>query len=76
MLSVLTLFFFFVTAAHAQLQPPLPKVGSCPSGFVDSRNSCIPLSTTTRRAIVKGVEECPPGWRQSGSNYCLEHRRL
>lgn len=63
-----------IVPAYAQLQP-LPKVGSCPSGFVDSGNYCTPLSTTTRRAIVKSSEYCPPWWRQSGSNYCLEHRR-
>jgi len=74
MLALLTVSSLVIAAAHARPQP-LPKVGSCPSGFVDAGDRCTPLSTTTRRAIVKGSEPCPQWWRQSGSNYCLEHRR-
>ena len=74
MLALLTVSGMFIAAAVAQPQS-LPKVGSCPSGYTDSDNRCTPLSTTTRRAIVKEGEHCPPWWRQSGSDYCLEHRR-
>jgi hypothetical protein len=74
MLALLTVGGLFITAAFAQPQS-LPKVDSCPSGFVPSGNYCTPLITTTRRAIVKEGEHCPLWWRPSGSNYCLEHRR-
>jgi len=74
MLALLTVSGIFIAAAVAQPQS-LPKVGSCPSGYTDSDNRCTPLSTTTRRAIVKEGEHCPPWWRESGSDYCLEHRR-
>ena len=74
MLALLTFGGMFVASAMAQ-QQSLPRVGSCPSGYIDSGNYCMPLSTTTRRAIVKESEHCPPWSRPSGSSYCLEHRR-
>ena len=57
-----------ISAAHAGPRA-VPKVGSCPSGYVDSVQYCTPLSTTTRFAEVKRAE-CLPGWTQSGA-YCL-----
>ena len=57
-----------ISAAHAGPQA-VPKVGSCPSGYVDSVQSCTPMSTTTQFAEVKKAE-CLPGWTQSGA-YCL-----
>jgi hypothetical protein len=60
----------YVVMAPAQVQP-VPRIGSCPSGFVTSGGYCMPMSGTTRPAIVKGGAQCPAGWTASGSNYCL-----
>jgi hypothetical protein len=51
------------------LQPqPLPREGSCPSGYSQSGNYCNP-SSSARYAVPK-VGSCPSGYSQSG-NYCL-----
>ena len=50
---------------------PLPKVGSCPSGYYSSGSYCVPSSSgNTRGAIEKAGSSCPMGFYSSG-NYCL-----
>jgi hypothetical protein len=57
----------------AQAQPlPLPKVGSCPSGYRDSGGYCAPMRRDAPQAVVKSGS-CPSGWMQSGA-YCVETR--
>jgi hypothetical protein len=52
------------------LQPqPMPKQGSCPSGYSQSGNYCSPSSSSARFAVPK-VGSCPSGYSQSG-DYCL-----
>lgn len=55
-LAVLTASSLFIAVAYGKPEP-LPKAGSCPSGFVDACDSGTPLNTTT----VKGSEHCPRG---------------
>jgi hypothetical protein len=56
------------TSALAQATP-VPRVGSCPSGYTESGGYCAPMSGTTRPAIVKSGQ-CPANWISSGA-YCL-----
>ena len=53
---------------------PVPKVGSCPSGYFQSGGFCAPINDKSKRAIPKGSSQCPSGWVQSGA-YCLEVSR-
>ncbi len=55
-------------AAHALQPQPLPKQGSCPSGYSQSGNYCTPGSSA--RYAVPKVGSCPSGYSQSGG-YCL-----
>ena len=57
-----------VTAALAQ-PTPVPKVGACPAGFVETGGFCTLMSGTTRTAIIK-AGQCPANWITSGA-YCL-----
>jgi len=59
---------FVATAAHALQPQPLPKRGSCPSGYSQSGNYCSPGSSA--RYAVPKVGSCPNGYSQSGG-YCL-----
>ena len=47
---------------------PLPKTGSCPSGYSTSGGYCAP-STNARFAVPK-IGSCPSGYSTSG-DYCL-----
>ena len=49
---------------------PVPKVGSCPSGYAESGGFCVPMSQTQRPANAKGRGQCPANWTSSGA-YCL-----
>jgi hypothetical protein len=67
---------FAITAALAALLPalvvaqvPLPKQGSCPSGYHTSGNYCTPSSSGARPALPK-IGSCPSGYHTSG-DYCL-----
>ena len=53
---------FAATAAMAQA--PVQKVGSCPSGYHQSSNYCIPSSSSAAPALPK-VGSCPSGYHQS-----------
>ena len=47
---------------------PLPKQGSCPSGYSQSGNYCNPGSNARYAVLKEG--SCPSGYSQSG-NFCL-----
>ena len=47
---------------------PLPKIGSCPSGYVTSGAYCTPGSGA--RFAVRKIGSCPSGYSTSGG-YCL-----
>ena len=70
MKTLLTLFSIFYAAASfgTPSAQPLPKQGSCPSGYSQSGDYCNPGSGA-RYAVLK-VGSCPSGYSQSG-NYCL-----
>jgi hypothetical protein len=72
----LMLAFNLPCDAAALTPAPLPKHGSCPSGYSQSGNYCNP-SSTARFAVLK-IGSCPSGYSQSG-DYCLassEHSKL
>ncbi len=48
---------------------PLPKSGSCPSGYHTSGGYCTPSSANARPAVPK-TGSCPSGYHTSG-DYCL-----
>jgi hypothetical protein len=74
MKSLLATLALITTTTLALAEPlPLPKVGSCPSGYRESGGYCAPMSDRAPAAIVK-TGSCPSGWMQSGS-YCIEMRR-
>ena len=58
------------TAVHAELPAPtpIPKDGSCPSGYSSQGNFCVPGSGA-RFAIAKHGS-CPSGYGSQG-NYCV-----
>ena len=58
------------TFAHAELPSPtpIPKDGSCPSGYSSQGNFCTP-SSGARFAIAK-QGSCPSGYGSQG-NYCV-----
>jgi hypothetical protein len=47
---------------------PLPKQGSCPSGYSQSGSYCNPGSNARYALLKQG--SCPSGYSQSG-DYCL-----
>ena len=49
---------------------PLPKVGSCPSGYSSEASWCVPMQNA-RVAVPKGKGQCPSTMMQSGA-YCIE----
>lgn len=61
---------FVSMSAYSQLPAPtpLPKVGSCPSGYSSQGNFCVP-GTSAQFAIAKDGS-CPSGYGSQGS-YCV-----
>jgi hypothetical protein len=60
---------FSLQALASTLQPsPLPKQGSCPSGYSSSGNFCSPMPNANFALPKQG--SCPSGYSSSG-NYCL-----
>ena len=47
---------------------PVPKNGSCPSGYYSDSTTCMPYGNA-KPAIVK-IRFCPSGWHADG-NYCV-----
>jgi hypothetical protein len=66
----LTSVALLVLITPAVAQQPVPKVGSCPSGYHQSGGYCAPMSANAPVAIVK-TGQCPSGWMQSGA-YCIQ----
>lgn len=67
-----TVFVLLASLTTAWAQPlPVPKVGSCPSGYSERGGFCAPMRRDAPAAIPKGSGHCPSGWMQSGS-YCIE----
>ena len=61
---------FLIGSAHADLPSPtpIPKDGSCPSGYGGQGNFCVP-SSGAKFAIAKSGS-CPSGYGSQGS-YCV-----
>ena len=70
--TLITVAMLALATSAASAQMPVPKVGSCPSGYVQSGGSCAPIRRDGPIATPK-VGQCPSGFRQSGS-YCVEIR--
>jgi hypothetical protein len=51
---------------------PIVKNGSCPFGYRQSGNYCIPYQSNSN-AVVEKFGSCPWGFHQSG-NYCLANK--
>jgi hypothetical protein len=70
-----TALVLLASLATAVAQPlPVPKVGSCPSGYSESGSFCAPMRRDAPAAGRKGQGQCPAGWMQSGA-YCVEMRK-
>lgn len=72
LLLSLPLWLGSASGALAQ-QPvrPLPRLGSCPIGYLSSGSYCVPSRTgQTRGALEKVGGSCPIGFYSSG-NYCV-----
>lgn len=56
---------------HAQSAPPphpIPRDGTCPSGYYASDKYCV-AATDSAKAVIPRTGSCPSGWYASGS-YC------
>ncbi len=67
---VVFLLFVLTLVGARPAAYPVPKMGSCPSGFRESGGYCAPLTPLSPNAVPKGIGQCPSGWMQSGS-YCI-----
>ena len=73
-LSYLLLLHFFTLFSYSVLaldSYPLQKFGSCPIGYHQSSEYCVPNSSNSNFATPK-AGSCPVGYHQSG-NYCLSN---
>lgn len=58
-------------ALAQQPAQPLPRLGSCPLGYISSGDYCIPSSSGTARGAIERVgSSCPLGFYASG-DYCI-----
>jgi len=64
MKAILTCCLLLATAAV-----PVPKTGSCPSGYSSEASWCVPMANAPV-AVPKGRGQCPSTMVQSG-NYCV-----
>ena len=72
--SLTTLTVLATLALPAVAQPmPLPKTGSCPSGYTESGGYCAPMRRDAPVAVPK-IGQCPSGFVQSGA-HCVDARR-
>jgi hypothetical protein len=65
-------FAALVALGSVAVAEPLPvaKIGSCPSGWMQSGGYCAPMSARSPAAVPKASAQCPAGWMQSGA-YCV-----
>ena len=56
--------------AFAQGQGIERRGGSCPSGYNQSGNYCVPSSSSSGQALHRVGGSCPTGFNQSG-DYCV-----
>jgi hypothetical protein len=68
MIFILASLLLLPTIGSAQ--QPVPKIGSCPSGYASSASYCTPMNDRSPAAIVK-QGQCPSNWMTSGA-YCLQ----
>jgi len=72
MRKLVTVFVLMSATSAFGLDPqPIPKSGSCPSGYSTSGSYCNPNSNA--RFAVPKVGTCPSGYSTSGSA-CLANR--
>lgn len=60
-------------ASYSLETRPVQKFGSCPFGYHQSGNYCVPSNNSSNPAIIKDGS-CPFGFHQSGS-YCLANKQ-
>lgn len=67
---LVSLSFFFSSLARADLPraTPLPKNGTCPSGYSSQTSFCVPGSGA--RFTIEKQGSCPSGYGSQG-NYCV-----
>ena len=69
MRTALLLGVLIPLVANAAPQPqPIPRDGTCPSGYYASDKYCVP--TSSARFAIKRDGSCPSGYYASG-NYCV-----
>jgi hypothetical protein len=68
--SLIVLVAMLTGPVIAQTPQPLPKVGSCPTGYYPSGSYCMPNPNAAFAILKQGT--CPTGFRPS-SNYCLKN---
>lgn len=56
--------------AFSQGQAIERRGGSCPSGYNQSGNYCVPSSSSAGQALPRVGGSCPSGFNQSG-DYCV-----
>jgi len=63
---------FAATAVAAPRPVPIPKVGTCPTGYVASFSTCNP-TPGAKLAVLKSGSFCPTGYYTSWK-YCVSQR--
>ena len=71
-ISLLVAFAATPTATAAPRPGPIPKVGTCPTGYSTSFNVCRP-TMGAHYAFVKTGSFCPSGYYTSW-RYCVSQR--
>ena len=58
--------------AWVQTALPVPKLGSCPPAYAQSRDYCVPMHDASVAIPKQG--QCPSGWASS-AHYCTQMPR-
>jgi hypothetical protein len=68
MRTVIVAVTVIVASSAALAEPlPVPKTGTCPSGFRESGGFCAPMTRDAPMAVPKPKgQQCPSGFAQSG----------